>query len=89
MGKTRINVRMQVRWDLTSGDGSESSVSRLMRPLITVVLILCLTAQGEEERAGLDWWAFQPVVRPVVPSVEGKEKVAAIDAFVRARQKSS
>jgi hypothetical protein len=37
------------------------------------------------ERAGLDWWAFQPVVRPALPEVEGRKTLGAIDALVRAR----
>jgi hypothetical protein len=56
-----------------------------MRRLIPVVILFSVATFAEEERAGLDWWAFQPVVRPVPPSVEGQEELGAIDAFVRLR----
>ncbi|MBT45275.1 MAG: hypothetical protein CL922_07665 [Deltaproteobacteria bacterium] len=56
-----------------------------MRRLIPVVILFSVATLAEEERAGLDWWAFQPVVRPLPPSVEGQEELGAIDAFVRAR----
>ena len=40
---------------------------------------------AENRGAGsLDWWAFQPVVRPAVPQVTGAAS-GAVDAFVRAR----
>ena len=56
-----------------------------MRRLILIVILFSVETFAEEERAGLDWWAFQPVVRPVPPSVEGQEKLGAVDAFVRLR----
>ncbi len=56
-----------------------------MRRLIPVVILFSVATFAEEERAGLDWWAFQPVVRPVPPSVEGQEELGAVDAFVRLR----
>jgi hypothetical protein len=56
-----------------------------MRRLIPIVILFSLATFAEEERAGLDWWAFQPVVRPVPPSLEGQEELGAVDAFVRLR----
>jgi len=39
-----------------------------------------------EHRAGLDWWAFQPVSRPQVPTVKRREWVRnPVDAFILAR----
>jgi hypothetical protein len=39
-----------------------------------------------EHRAGLDWWAFQPVARPQAPAVKDREWVRSpIDAFIRAK----
>jgi len=42
-------------------------------------------SSAQEERAGLDWWAFQPVVRPALPETEGRKTLGGIDALVRAQ----
>ncbi|MFT5104989.1 MAG: hypothetical protein ACI9UA_000607 [Pseudoalteromonas tetraodonis] len=48
-------------------------------------LLLLVTCRAEEQaRAGLDWWAFQQVVRPDVPKTTGPS-ANPIDAFVRAQ----
>jgi hypothetical protein len=42
-----------------------------------------------EVRGGRDWWSFQPIRRPEVPSVKSAERIAnPIDAFVLARLES-
>ncbi|MBL48748.1 MAG: hypothetical protein CMP28_07335 [Roseibacillus sp.] len=51
--------------------------------ILPVMLGLASGASGEE-RAGLDWWSFQPVTRPAVPGEKG-ERSNPIDGFVRAR----
>ena len=56
-----------------------------MRFFVPGIILLSLFAQGEEEKAGLDWWAFQAVERPPVPVLEEGDGLAPIDSFVRAR----
>ena len=56
-----------------------------MRFFVPGIILLSLLAQGEEEKAGLDWWAFEAVERPPVPVLEGRDGLAPIDSFVRAR----
>ena len=56
-----------------------------MRFFVPGIILLSLLAQGEEEKAGLDWWAFQAVERPPVPVLEEGDGLAPIDSFVRAR----
>lgn len=56
-----------------------------MRFFVPGIILLSLLAQGEEEKAGLDWWAFEAVERPPVPVLEGGDGLAPIDSFVRAR----
>lgn len=56
-------------------------------PVIVLLAGLLLTVAGAAEtpetRAGLDWWAFQPVVLPPVPAVA--ESGSPIDAFILQR----
>ncbi|MEO1824628.1 MAG: hypothetical protein ABGZ31_02910 [Roseibacillus sp.] len=54
-----------------------------MRLLVPGIILLSLLAQGEEEKAGLDWWAFQAVESPPVPVLEEGNGLAPIDSFVR------
>jgi len=56
-----------------------------MRLLAPGIILLSLLAQGEEEKAGLDWWSLQVVERPPVPALQGQDGLAQIDAFVRER----
>jgi hypothetical protein len=43
-----------------------------------------------DDRAGYDWWSYQPVRRPEIPRVEAVERVAnPIDAFILARLEQS
>ncbi|HCQ33694.1 MAG TPA: hypothetical protein DIV54_09345 [Verrucomicrobiales bacterium] len=56
-----------------------------MRLLAPGIILLSLLAQGEEEKAGLDWWSLQVVDRPPVPALQGQDGLAQIDAFVRER----
>ena len=56
-----------------------------MRLFATGIILLSLLAQGEEEKAGLDWWAFEAVERPPVPILGGGDELAPIDSFVRER----
>ena len=56
-----------------------------MRFLAPGIILLSLLAQGEEEKAGLDWWSLQVVERPPVPALQGQDGLAQIDAFVRER----
>ncbi|MDA0811051.1 MAG: DUF1549 and DUF1553 domain-containing protein [Verrucomicrobia bacterium] len=67
------------------------------RIAIAVTLILTgglVSSSGQEEptRAGLDWWAFQPIEKPHVPSVpsaDGATSVSAIDSWIRQRLRSA
>ncbi|MFP6857731.1 MAG: DUF1549 and DUF1553 domain-containing protein [Roseibacillus sp.] len=58
-------------------------------PPLSVALLLTgwggLSGAEGPVRAGLDWWAFQPVGRPTVPAGNGQGEWSSIDAFVRAR----
>ena len=56
-----------------------------MRLFVPGIILLSVLAQGKEEKAGLDWWAFETVERPPVPLLKGGEGLAPIDSFVRAR----
>ena len=60
-----------------------------MRLFVPGIILLSLLAQGEEEKAGLEWWAFQTVERPPVTVLEEGDGLAPIDSFVRAQLSSS
>ena len=52
---------------------------------VTLILAggLVWSSPGQEEptKAGLDWWAFQPIEKPHVPSPDGDTSVSAIDSI--------
>ena len=47
------------------------------------IFIIPINILLSEEKAGLDWWSFQKIIRPEIPKLENSFNAKPIDAFIR------
>ena len=50
--------------------------------LLLGILIISIEPLLSEQKAGLDWWAFQKITRPEIPKSENSRNSKPIDAFI-------
>ena len=50
--------------------------------LLLGILIISSEPLLSEQKAGLDWWAFQKITRPEIPKSENSRNSKPIDAFI-------
>ena len=50
--------------------------------LILGFIIISVEPLLSEQKAGLDWWAFQKITRPEIPKSENSRYSKPIDAFI-------
>ena len=50
--------------------------------LLLGIFIISIEPLLSEQKAGLDWWAFQKITRPEIPKSENSRNSKPIDAFI-------
>ena len=50
--------------------------------LLMGIFIIFIEPLLSEQKAGLDWWAFQKITRPEIPKSENSRNSKPIDAFI-------